>query len=99
FEHTYKRYGDRSEFQFDAAMAGVLSQFFDRAAPRVPCHFRRRSGEPLQILTTQLSTANRVRCWSALTFDPEHLLYVIADRQAAHQGLLLNLLNRATDDT
>lgn len=99
FEHTYKRYGDRSEFGFDAAMAGVLSQFFNRSAPRVPASFRRRTGEPLNILTAQLSTATRMRSWSTLTFDPEHLLFVIADRQVAHQGLVLNLLNRATDDT
>lgn len=99
FEHTYKRYGDRSEFTFDEAMAGVLSQFFNRAAPRLPVIFRRRSSEALQILTAQLSTASRVRSWSALTFDQEHLLFAIADRQVAHQGLVLNLLNRATDDT
>jgi hypothetical protein len=99
FDHTYKRYGDRSEFTFDEAMAGVLSQFFNRAAPRLPVVFRRRSGEALPILTAQLSTASRVRSWSALTFDPDHLLFAIADRQVAHQGLVLNLLNRATDDT
>jgi len=99
FEHTYKRYGDRSEFTFDDAMAKVVSQFFNRAAPRVPAAFHRRSGEPLAILTAQLSTPSRLRSWSALTFDPEHLLFAIADRQSAHQGLVLNLLHRATDDT
>jgi hypothetical protein len=99
FGHTYKRYGDRSEFAFDEAMARVLSQFFSRAAPRVPVVFNRRSGERLSILTTHLSTASRFRSWSSLTFDPEHLLFVIADRQIAHQGLVLSLLNRATDDT
>jgi len=98
FAHTYKRYGDRSEFAFDDAMAQVISQFFHRAAPRVPASFMRRSGEPMSILTTQLSTASRLRNWSALSFDPEHLLFVIADRQIAHQGLVLSLLNRATDD-
>jgi len=91
--------GDRSEFAFDDAMASVLSQFFDRAAPRLPVVFHKRSGERLTILSTQLSTANRLRSWSALTFDPEHLLFVIADRQAVHQGLISSLLTRATDDT
>jgi hypothetical protein len=99
FGHTYKRYGDRSEFTFDDGMAGVLAQFFNRAAPRVPAVFTRPSGERLKILTTQLSTASRLRSWSTLTFDPEHLLFVVADRQVAHQGLVLSLLNRATDDT
>ncbi len=99
FVHTYKRYGDRSEFAFDDGMAAVLAQFFNRSAPRVPAVFTRRSGERLNILTTQLSTASRLRSWSTLTFDPEHLLFVIADRQVAHQGLVLSLLNRATDDT
>jgi hypothetical protein len=99
FTHTYKRYGDRSEFTFDDAMANVLSQFFSRSAPRVPVIFNRRSGERLTIVTTHLATATRFRSWSALNFDPEHLLFVIADRQIAHQGLVLSLLNRATDDT
>jgi hypothetical protein len=99
FGHTYKRYGDRSEFAFDVAMAAVLAQFFHRAAPRVPAVFTQRSGERMNVLTTQLTTASRLRSWSALTFDPEHLLFVVADRQVAHQGLVLSLLNRATDDT
>jgi hypothetical protein len=99
FMHTYKRYGDRSEFAFDDAMAATLAQFFSRSAPRMPAIFTRRSGERLSILTTQLTTASRLRSWSTLTFDPEHLLFVIADRQVAHQGLVLSLLNRATDDT
>jgi hypothetical protein len=99
FSHTYRGYGDRSEFTFDESMASVLSQFFNRAAPRVPAIFNKRSGERLAMLSTQLSTATRLRSWSALTFDPEHLLFVIADRQVAHQGLVLSLLNRATDDT
>lgn len=99
FEHTYKRYGDRSEFAFDDAMAGVLSQFFNRSAPRAAVVFRRRSGEALSLLSTQISTASRLRSWATLTFDPEHLLFAIADRQVAHQGLVLNLLHRATDDT
>jgi hypothetical protein len=100
FANTYERHGDRSEFAFDGLMARVLSQFFDRAAPSVPAVFTRRSdGERLHVLTTQFTTATRFRSWSALTFDPEHLLFVIADRQVAHQGLVFSLLNRATDDT
>jgi hypothetical protein len=99
FSDIYRGYADRSEFAFDDAMAGVISQFFNRSAPRVPAAFTKRSGERLNILSTQLSTATRLRSWSALTFDPEHLLFVIADRQVAHQGLVLSLLNRATDDT
>lgn len=99
FFHVYRGYGDRSEFTFDDAMAGVVSQFFNRSAPRIPAIFNKRSGERLAIQSTQLSTATRLRSWSTLTFDPEHLLFVIADRQVAHQGLVLSLLNRATDDT
>jgi hypothetical protein len=99
FNHIYRGYGDRTEFSFDEAMAGVLSQFFNRAAPRLPAVFHKRSGERLAILNMQLTTATRLRNWSTLTFDPEHLLFVIADRQVAHQGLVLSLLNRATDDT
>jgi hypothetical protein len=99
FAHVYRGYGDRTEFTFDDAMAGVLSQFFNRSAPRMPAIFHKRSGERLTILNMQLTTATRLRNWSTLTFDPEHLLFVIADRQVAHQGLVLSLLNRATDDT
>ena len=99
FTHVYRGYGDHTEFTFDDAMAAVLSQFFNRSAPRLPAIFHKTTGERLTILNMQLTTATRLRNWSALAFDPEHLLFVIADRQVAHQGLVLNLLNRATDDT
>jgi hypothetical protein len=99
FAHIYRGHADRSEFAFDDAMAAVLSQFFNPSAPPAPAVFNNRSGERLPILSTQLSTATRLRSWSALSFDPDHLLFVIADRQVAHQGLVLNMLNRASDDT
>lgn len=99
FAHIYRGYGDRSEFSFDDAMAAVLSQFFNRSAARVPAVFNKRSGERIAVLNMQLTTPSRLRNWSTLTFDPEHLLFVMADRQVAHQGLVLSLLNRATDDT
>ncbi|HTV24327.1 MAG TPA: hypothetical protein VMG12_36795, partial [Polyangiaceae bacterium] len=86
FANIYRAYGTHTEFTFDDAMAGVLSQFFNRSAPRLPALFHRESGERLPILNLQLTTATRLRNWSALTFDPEHLLFVIADRQVAHQG-------------
>jgi hypothetical protein len=97
--HVYRGGGDRSEFAFDDAMAAVLSQFFDPAAPRIPAVFNQPSGERLAIQSAQLATATRLRSWSTLMFDPEHLLFVIADREVAHQGLVLSFLNRATDDT
>lgn len=99
FLHVYRGYGDRTEFTFDEAMAGVLSQFFNRSAPRLPAIFHKRSSERIAILNMQLTTSTRLRNWSVLHFDPEHLLFAIADRQVAHQGLVLSLLNRATDDT
>jgi hypothetical protein len=99
FALVHRGYGDRSEFAFDDAMAAVLSQFFRLSTPRVPAAFNNRSGERLLILSAQLSTPTRLHSWSALSFDPEHLLFVIADRQVAHQGLVLSLLNRATEDT
>jgi hypothetical protein len=100
FTHTHRRAeSERSEFSFEADMAGVLAQFFDASVPPRPAVFHQRSGERLAILNTQLATATHSNNWSSLTFDPEHLVFVLADRRVAHQGLVLNLLNRATDDT
>src|SRR5690606_17846507 len=99
FSHVHRGYGEHTQFAFDDAMAAVLSQFFNPAAPRLPALFHESSGQRLPIVHLQLATATRLRSWSALAFDPEHLMFVLADRQVAHQGLVLSLLTRASDDT
>ncbi|HEY4016882.1 MAG TPA: hypothetical protein VGM06_26295 [Polyangiaceae bacterium] len=99
FGEVFTRPDGRSQFAFDDAMAGVVAQFFSEEAPRVPVVFQTSDDARLDVLNTQVSSATHTRSWWTVPFDPEHLVFVLADRQAIPQGLVVTIANRATEET
>src|SRR5262249_26217865 len=65
----------------------------------VPVVFRTPSGERLEVLNAQISSASHTRSWWTVPFDPEHLMFALTDKQTIPQGLVLAIAKRATEET
>jgi hypothetical protein len=99
FGEVYRRPYDRSEFTFDGAMAVVVGQFFNAEIAPVPVAFVASTGARLDVVNAQVANATHIRSWWTVPFDPEHLLFVLADKQSIPQGLVVTVANRATEET
>jgi hypothetical protein len=115
FRKVFFREEGRSRFAFDSAMAGVVGQFFDAQALPVPVVFHvgdgaassgeasvpteNPGGATLDVVDMQVTSAAHTRGWWTVPFDPEHLFFVLADRQTIPQGLVVTIANRATEET
>ncbi len=99
FRDVFTRPDAPSQFAFDDAMGAVVAQFFGSEGPPLPVIFNRADGERIYVVNTQVSSAAHMRSWWTVPFDPEHLLFVFADKQATEQGLVVTIANRATEET
>jgi hypothetical protein len=99
FREVFTRPDGRSQFPFDNAMASVVGQFFGGEGGPVPVVFQAPDGTRLEVLNTQISSVSHNRSWWTVPFDPEHLVFVLAERQAIPQGLVVTIANRAAEET
>ena len=91
----YERFAGASVLALDADLIEDLRALFLVAGPPRALRLLHQDGQALEIRRADLTAAARSLHWARLRFDPEHLLVLAADTQAAPG--LLSIMMRAAE--
>lgn len=93
----YTRHGEPSVVAVDDEFAASVRSLTAGAGAAATLRFRYRGGEPAEVRSAEIATARESLYWSRLPFDPEHLVFLRADRSAVRALLWLALRNTRTE--
>jgi hypothetical protein len=94
----YDRFQGASVLSVDDGLTRLLMGLFMPQARPSGLRLRYTSGDAVSVQRAELVTATRSLHWSRVPFDPEHVLVLLADRQAV-RGLIWNAMRRSETET